>query len=105
MRAAGFPRDPDRAISVRAAFLAHTRGGHRLARRGHPGVLAPGAPATYAVFAADALVVQAPDRRLTGWSTDARSGTPGLPDLGPDAAAPVCTRTVVDGVVVFDATA
>ena len=105
VRAAGFSRHPEHAVSVRAAFLAHTRGGHRLARRGHPGTLTPGAPATYAVWSTDALVVQAPDRRLSGWSTDARSGTPGLPDLAPGAEAPTCTRTVVDGVVVFDATA
>ena len=87
---------------MRAAFLAHTRGGHRLAGRGHPGVLRPGAPATYAVWDVQDLVVQAPDRRLSGWSTDARSGTPGLPDLGPGAPEPVCRRTVVDGVVVHD---
>ncbi|ABS03375.1 amidohydrolase [Kineococcus radiotolerans] len=102
VRAAGFPPDEERAVSVRAAFLAHTRGGHRLAGLGHPGVLRPGAPATYAVWDVADLVVQAPDRRLSGWSTDARSGTPGLPDLGPGAPEPVCRRTVVDGVVVHD---
>ncbi|WP_432564194.1 amidohydrolase [Kineococcus sp. SYSU DK003] len=103
VRAAGFPPQEERAISVRAAFLAHTRGGHRLAGQGHPGVLRPGAPATYAVWDVGDLVVQAPDRRLSGWSTDARSGTPGLPDLTPGVPAPVCRRTVVDGVVVHDA--
>ncbi len=102
VRAAGFGHDEARAVSVRAAFLAHTRGGHRLAGLGHPGVLRPGAPATYAVWDVQDLVVQAPDRRLSGWSTDARSGTPGLPDLGPGAPEPVCRRTVVDGVVVHD---
>ena len=102
VRAAGFGDDEARAVSVRAAFLAHTRGGHRLAGLGHPGVLRPGAPATYAVWDVEDLVVQAPDRRLSGWSTDARSGTPGLPDLSPGAVEPVCRRTVVDGVVVHD---
>ncbi len=102
VRAAGFPARPEQAVSVRAAFLAHTRGGHRLAGQGHPGVLRPGAPATYAVWDVQDLVVQAPDRRLSGWSTDARSGTPGLPDLSPGAPEPVCRRTVVDGVVVHD---
>ncbi|PRY18122.1 hypothetical protein CLV37_101366 [Kineococcus rhizosphaerae] len=100
VRAAAFPAEEERAVSVRAAFLAHTRGGHRLAGRGHPGVLRPGAPATYAVWDVADLVVQAPDRRLSGWSTDARSGTPGLPDLEPGAPEPVCRRTVVDGQVV-----
>ena len=102
VRAAGFPHHPEHATSVRAAFLAHTRGGHRLAGRGHPGVLRPGAPATYAVWDVQDLVVQAPDRRLSGWSTDARSGTPGLPDLEPGAPRPGCRRTSVDGVVLHD---
>lgn len=103
VRAAAFPPFEEHAISVRAAFLAHTRGGHRLAGQGHPGVLRPGAPATYAVWEAGDLIVQAPDRRLSGWSTDARSGTPGLPDLSADAPAPLCARTVVNGNVVHDA--
>lgn len=102
VRAAAFPHEEERAVSVRAAFLAHTRGGHRLAGRGHPGVLRPGAPATYAVWDVAELVVQAPDRRLSGWSTDARSGTPGLPDMGPGAVEPVCLRTAVEGAVVHD---
>ncbi|WP_432485135.1 amidohydrolase [Kineococcus esterisolvens] len=102
VRAAAFPHREEHAISVRAAFLAHTRGGHRLAGLGHPGVLRPGAPATYAVWEAGDLVVQAPDRRLSGWSTDARSGTPGLPDLTPGTPAPRCLRTAVEGVVVHD---
>ncbi|WP_432496058.1 amidohydrolase [Kineococcus gypseus] len=102
VRAAAFPHREEHAVSVRAAFLAHTRGGHRLAGRGHPGVLRPGAPATYAVWEAGDLVVQAPDRRLSGWSTDARSGTPGLPDLAPGAPAPRCLRTAVDGALVHD---
>ncbi|NAZ85611.1 amidohydrolase family protein [Kineococcus sp. T90] len=102
VRAAAFPHREEHAVSVRAAFLAHTRGGHRLAGRGHPGVLRPGAPATYAVWEAGDLVVQAPDRRLSGWSTDARSGTPGLPDLSAGARAPRCLRTAVDGVLVHD---
>ncbi|WP_337060700.1 amidohydrolase [Kineococcus sp. G2] len=103
VRAAAFPHREEHAVSVRAAFLAHTRGGHRLAGRAHPGVLRPGAPATYAVWSAGDLIVQAPDRRLSGWSTDARSGTPGLPDLSPGAPAPRCLRTAVDGVLVHDA--
>ena len=33
--------------------------------------------------AAEDLVVQAPDARVANWSTDPRSGTPGLPRLEP----------------------
>jgi hypothetical protein len=35
------------------------------------------------------------------WSTDPRSGTPGLPDLTPGRDLPVCLRTVVGGRTVF----
>ncbi|PPK94709.1 hypothetical protein CLV92_107212 [Kineococcus xinjiangensis] len=103
VRAAAFAAVPEHRISVRAAFLAHTRGGHRLAGRvAEPGVLVPGAPASYAVWEAEELVVQAPDARVAAWSTDARSGTPGLPDLSPGLPLPQCRRTVVRGVPVHD---
>lgn len=102
VRACAFHTDPDQRISARAAFLAHTRGGWRAARREGHGVLALGAPATFAVWDAAELVVQAPDDRIQTWSTDPRSGTPGLPDLTPGAPLPTCLRTVVDGVVVHD---
>jgi hypothetical protein len=48
------------------------------------------------------LVVQAPDARVAAWSTDARSGTPGLPDVSPGASAPRCLRTVRAGEIIFD---
>jgi hypothetical protein len=60
-------------------------------------VLAPGAPATYAVWAAGDLVVQTPDERVASWSTDPRAGVPGLPDVSPGAPLPTCLRTVVRG--------
>ncbi|WP_109001578.1 amidohydrolase [Streptomyces rishiriensis] len=101
VRAAAFHRTPDHRVSVRAAFTAHTRGGWRAIGRDDAGVLVPGAPADYAVWRTDELVVQAPDDRVARWSTDPRSGTPGLPDLTPGAALPVCLRTVVDGRTVF----
>jgi predicted amidohydrolase YtcJ len=90
-------------ISVRAAFLAHTRGGRRAARQDDQGVLAPGAPATFALWEPSTLVVQAPDARVQAWSTDPRSGSQRLPDLRPGVAAPACLRTVVRGVTVYDA--
>ncbi|MFC8722552.1 amidohydrolase [Kitasatospora sp. NPDC057198] len=97
VRAAAFHRTPEHRISVRAAFTAHTRGGHRALGHDGDGVLVPGAPASYAVWDTTDLVVQAPDSRVAGWSTDPRSGTPGLPDLTPGAPLPVCLRTVVRG--------
>ncbi|WP_327674951.1 amidohydrolase [Kitasatospora sp. NBC_00458] len=97
VRAAAFHLTPEHRISARAAFTAHTRGGWRALGRDHDGVLVPGAVASYAVWAADDLVVQAPDSRVAGWSTDPRSGTPGLPDLTPGRPLPVCLRTVVRG--------
>ncbi|MFI5619055.1 amidohydrolase [Streptomyces sp. NPDC051567] len=101
VRAAAFHRTPAHRISVRAAFTAHTRGGWRALGRDDAGVLVPGAPADYAVWQTSELIVQAPDDRVARWSTDPRSGTPGLPDLSPGADLPVCLATVVGGQEVF----
>ncbi|MFF4569852.1 amidohydrolase [Streptomyces sp. NPDC001410] len=101
VRAAAFHRTPEHRVSVRAAFTAHTRGGWRATGRDDAGVLIPGAPADYAVWRTDELIVQAPDDRVARWSTDPRSGTPGLPDLTPGRDLPVCLRTVVGGRTVF----
>ncbi|MFV8127287.1 amidohydrolase [Streptomyces syringium] len=101
VRAAAFHRTPGHRVSVRAAFTAHTRGGWRAIGRDDAGVLVPGAPADYAVWRTGELVVQVPDDRVASWSTDPRSGTPGLPDLTPGAPLPVCLRTVVGGHTVF----
>lgn len=100
VRAAAFHRTPEHRISVRAAFTAHTRGGWRALGRDDGGVLVPGAPASLAVWRTGELVVQAPDSRVAGWSTDPRSGTPGLPDLSPGGPLPECLATVVRGEVV-----
>ena len=100
VRAAVAHRTAGSGLSARAAFSAHTRGGWRAARVEGVGELAPGAPATFAVWALPGeLVVQTPDDRVSAWSTDPRSGVAGLPDLsGPD---PNCLRTVVRGRVVW----
>ena len=97
VRAAVRHRTPGSGLAARAAFTAHTRGGWRAAGRDDTGELVPGAPATFAIWQVEGeLVVQAPDERVAGWSTDARAGVSGLPDLdGPD---PVCLSTVVTGV-------
>ncbi|GAA1169710.1 amidohydrolase [Kitasatospora gansuensis] len=97
VRAAAFHRTPEHRISVRAAFTAHTRGGWRAIGRDQDGVLVPGAVASFAIWAAADLIVQTPDSRVAGWSTDPRSGTPGLPDLTPGEPLPTCLRTVVRG--------
>ncbi|WP_405784984.1 MULTISPECIES: amidohydrolase [unclassified Streptomyces] len=97
VRAAAFHRTPGHRISARAAFNAHTRGGWRAVGRDDAGVLVPGAPADYAVWRVGDLVVQTPDERVANWSTDPRSGTPGLPDLTPGGDLPTALRTVVGG--------
>ncbi|WP_062215880.1 amidohydrolase [Streptomyces sp. NBRC 109706] len=102
VRAAAHHRTPAHRISVRAAFTAHTRGGWRAVGRDDAGVLVPGAPADYAVWHTGELLVQAPDDRVARWSTDPRSGTPGLPDLTPGTPLPECQRTVVGGQIVYD---
>ncbi len=96
LRAAVHHRTAGSGLSARAAFSAHTRGGWRAARRDEEGELVPGSPATFAVWDVPGeLVVQTPDDRVAGWSTDARAGVAGLPNL--DAAPPQCLRTVVRG--------
>lgn len=102
VQAAAWHHEPAHRLSVRAAFAAHTRGGWRAAGQLAGGVLAVGETATFAVWQAGELQVQAPDARVSAWSTDPRSGTPGLPDLTPGADPPVCLRTVVAGHVVHD---
>lgn len=104
VRAAAYHQTSEHQMTVRGAFHAHTRGGWRAAGVDDAGVLAPGAPASYAVWQVPGeLVVQAPDDRVAAWSTDPRSGVPGLPDLSEQTPAPQCRRTVVRGRVVFDA--
>ncbi|MEJ5867902.1 amidohydrolase family protein [Pseudokineococcus sp. 5B2Z-1] len=96
------PAGRARGLSARAAFLAHTRGGWRAARRDGEGVLVPGGAATLAVWEVGDLVVQAADARVSSWSTDPRSGVPGLPDLSEGAAAPRCLRLLRAGRVLHD---
>ena len=103
LRAAAFHHTPEHRISVRAGFVAHTRGGRRAVGQDDGGVLVPGAPADYAVWRAGELVVQVPDERVAGWSTDPRAGVPGLPRLDPGLPLPRCLRTVVAGRTLYTA--
>ena len=95
-------RNPDQRISARAAFLGHTRAGWRAAKYSNPmaGQLVPGAPASFAVWEVEELMVQVADGRVQSWSTDPRARTPLLPalDTGSD---PVCLQTVRDGQELF----
>ncbi len=105
VRAAAHHRTPGHHISPRAAFAAATRGAWRAGgvRDGVAGTLVPGAPASYAVWEAEDLVVAAASDTVQRWSTDPRSRVPGLPALDPDAALPRCLRTVREGVVIYEA--
>jgi predicted amidohydrolase YtcJ len=87
--AAATHANPASRLRVRAGFAAHTRGGWRAVGDDDAGALAPGAPATFAV-----------------WDTPAGVAG-GLPVLlaGPDEAPParpVCRRTVLNGQTIFE---
>ncbi|PSL02187.1 hypothetical protein CLV30_111142 [Haloactinopolyspora alba] len=102
VRAAAQHHVREHRISARGAFSAATRGGWRAARIENAGVLAPGMLASFAVWEVPGeLVVQAADERIAAWSTDPRSGVPGLPDLSPGVPLPRCRWTVVRGRTVW----
>ncbi len=96
VRAAVSHFNPAHRMALRSAFAAHTKGAWRSIHRDGEGVLAKGAPATFAVWQTPAGVVG------------------GLPHLvstnpeerGPDDPTPLprALRTVVRGVTVFEET-
>lgn len=98
VRAALEHHRPQQRISARAAFIGHSRAGWRAARERDPlmGQLVPGAPASFAVWQVEELMVQVADARVQSWSTDPRARTPLLPalDTGTD---PLCLQTVHRG--------
>jgi hypothetical protein len=89
VRAAMSHHNPVHRVGVRTAFAAHTRGGWRAVCRDDEGVLAPGAPATFAVWQVGELASGLPV--LLGGEPEA-----------PEPALPVCRRTVLRGEVIFD---
>ncbi|WP_256993509.1 amidohydrolase [Rhodococcus sp. 06-418-5] len=104
VRAAVDHRTPGSAISPRAAFSASTRGAWRAGgvRDGLAGTLVPGAPASFAVWEVDELVVRAPKDSVQRWSTDPRAGVSPLPGLDPSSTAPRCSMTVHRGQVIHE---
>jgi predicted amidohydrolase YtcJ len=92
VRAAVWHHNPVHRMNVRAAFAAHTRGGWRAVHQDGHGVLGPGHPATFAVWAASA-------GKANGMGSEG-SGN-GLPALDPGEPLPVCLRTVLRGTTVF----
>lgn len=105
VRAAALHRTPEHGLSPRAAFAAATRGAWRAGgvRDGVAGTLVPGAPADYALWEAEELVVAASTASVQRWSTDPRSRVPGLPALEADSPLPRCLRTVRAGVTIYEA--
>lgn len=88
VRAAARHHDPAASLPVEAGFAAHSRGGWAAAGRSGEGVLAVGAPATYAV-----------------WSVAGLPLLPsGLPDVAADGPLPTCRQTVLRGVSIHGGT-
>nr|WP_296767321.1 amidohydrolase [Rhodococcus sp. (in: high G+C Gram-positive bacteria)] len=105
IRAAVHHRTEGSSISPRAAFSAATRGAWRAGgvRDGLAGTLVPGAPASYAIWNVDELVVRAPADSVARWSTDPRAGVPALPALDAGSTPPRCLQTVHRGRVIHEA--
>ncbi|MFT3662398.1 MAG: amidohydrolase family protein [Gordonia sp. (in: high G+C Gram-positive bacteria)] len=103
VRAAAHHHRPTSAISPRAAFAAATRGGWRAGgvNDGLTGTLVPGAPAHYAVWDVEDLVVAPSHAGVQRWSTDPRSRVPALPDVTPGVHLPQCVLTAVAGDVIY----
>jgi len=104
VQAAVHHRTPGSGLSPRAAFTAHTRGGHRAARRTDRavGTISVGAPAHLAVVKTGELVRPAVDPSVARWSTDPRSRVPLLPDLTPGVTLPTTLATLVGGWIAHD---
>lgn len=83
VRAAVWHHNPVYRMNVRAAFAAHTRGGWRAVHQDDHGLLAPGLPATFAVWSG----VQSPT----------------LPGLLPEDPLPTCRLTVLRGTAIYEA--
>jgi len=105
IHAAMHHHNPREQITGRAAFNAHTRAGWRAlgSQFDSHGVIQVGAPANLATWEVSDYEVHVPDARVTQWSTDPRSATVPLPNLGsadtPEIPTNVCT--IVNGEVAY----
>lgn len=90
IRAAMSHHNTGQRIGVRTAFAAHTKGGWRAVHRDDVGALAPGAPATFAVWDTPAGLSKGLPVLL---ATAADEPVPGLP---------ACRRTVAHGETIFN---
>lgn len=100
VRAAAREAPQDQRLSDRAAFLAASRGGQRLAGHRHPGSLRHGIEATFVVWEPWDLTVRGNTEQIERWSTDPRARTPLLPDL--EQGFPRALRTVIEGRIIHD---
>ncbi|SCE85068.1 hypothetical protein GA0070216_102471 [Micromonospora matsumotoense] len=94
VRAAAAHHSAAQRMSVRAAFAAHTRGGWRAVHLDNEGVLALGAPATFAVWDTPVGV----ERGLPVLQAD----DPELRGPADPTPLPVCRRTVLRGEVIYE---
>ncbi|RZU75906.1 hypothetical protein EV384_4481 [Micromonospora kangleipakensis] len=94
VRAAAAHHNPKQRMSVRAAFAAHTRGGWRAVHLDNEGVLALGAPATFAVWSTPAGM----DRGLPVLLAE----DPELRGPADPTPLPVCRATVLRGDVIYE---
>lgn len=88
----------EQGVSGRAAFNCATRFAHRAGGNPEGGTLVFGSAADAVRWHTAGLVVQVADSRVAAWSTDPRSGTPGLPDLSDPAALPTPVTVFIGGV-------
>ncbi|WP_029069686.1 amidohydrolase [Jonesia quinghaiensis] len=103
VRAAIWHHNTEERVSARAAFRAHSRGGHRVAGDMATGEIRVGAPAHLVLWEADELGVQAENDGRSAWSTDARSGTPLLPYLAEQGESPRALITWRAGHIIHNA--
>jgi len=90
VRAAMTHHNPVQRIAAKTAFAAHTRGGWRAVHEDAEGTLAPGATATFAIWATPAGLA---------------NGLPALVATAPgepQPPLPTCLRTVAHGHTIFD---
>ena len=100
IKAATTNPNPGQRLSMRAAFVAHTRGGWRAVHDDEAGVISLGAPAHFTVWNVPSFAPDSANEVVLSWSTDARSGMPVLPNLSQEL--PTALLTVLSGKSIYD---